>query len=100
MWTTIWNFIQAHDTLSSLVAYYIAIAFAGSLPAPRAQSSQFYLFVFKFVNTLAGNLTRAYASKVEASPNFQDAVNLVNAQAPVEKPVVVVNPNAAENPPH
>lgn len=84
----IWSFIVAHSTISSLVGYYIAISFTGSLPAPTARSSMFYQFVFKFVNTLAGNLTRAYASKVEASPNFQDAVNAM--PGPVNKPVVVV----------
>jgi hypothetical protein len=48
----------------------------------------FYQFVFKFVNTLAGNLSRAYSSKVEASPNFQAAVNIQNAKTGEEKLVV------------
>ena len=81
-------FIQAHPTSSALVGYYIAISFTGSLPAPMASSSMFYQFLFKFVNTLAGNLSRAYASKVESSPNFQAAVN--NLPGPVDKPVVIV----------
>jgi hypothetical protein len=81
-------FIQAHQTSSALVAYYIAIAFGGSLPAPQATSSMFYQFVFKFVNTLSGNLSRAYSSKVESSPNFQAAVNVQTTQAGVA-PIVV-----------
>jgi len=85
---TIFGFIQAHPTSSTLVAYYIAISFVGSLPAPMASSSMFYQFVFKFVNTLAGNLARAYSSKVEASPNFQAAVNIQNAKTGEEKLVV------------
>jgi hypothetical protein len=56
--------IQAHPTISALLAYYIASAFVGSLPAPDVSSSMFYRFVFKFMNTLAANLTRAYSSKL------------------------------------
>ena len=89
-------FLQAHPTSSTLVAYYIAISFTGSLPAPTASSSMLYQFIFKFVNTLAGNLARAYSSKVESSPNFQAAVN--NLPGPVNKPVIVVDPNAEAKP--
>jgi hypothetical protein len=85
---TVIGFIQAHPTTFTLIGYYVAISFVGSLPAPTATSSMFYQFVFKFVNTLAGNLARAYSSKVEASPNFQDAVNKL--PGPVDKPVVIV----------
>jgi hypothetical protein len=84
----IWSFIVAHETISTLVAYYVAISFTGSLPAPTAKSTMFYQFFFKFVNTLAGNLARAYSSRVESSPNFQDAVNIQNAKAGTEKLVV------------
>jgi len=87
---TIIAFLQAHSTIASLVAYYIAISFVGSLPAPQANSSQFYQFVFKFANTLSGNLSRAYATRVEGSPNFAAAVNLANAQSGETKVVVPV----------
>lgn len=73
---TIIAFIQAHPTSATLVGYYVAISFVGSLPAPTATSSMFYQFLFKFVNTLAGNLARAYSTRVEKSPNFDDAVKL------------------------
>jgi hypothetical protein len=79
------QFIQAHPTIFTLVGYYTAISFVGSLPAPQATSSMFYQFVFKFVNTLAGNLARAYASKVESSPNFAAAVNIQNAKTGKQK---------------
>jgi len=71
------EFLQAHPTSSTLVAYYLASAFIGALPAPRSQASQFYLFIYKFANTLGGNLTRAFATKVEASPNWQPAIQKV-----------------------
>ena len=90
--TAIWNFLTEHSTISSLVAYYIAISFVGSLPAPTVNSSMFYQFVFKFVNTLAGNLARAYSSKVESSPNFVAAMNIQNAKVGEEKLVVPMSP--------
>lgn len=68
------SFIQAHSVIASLVAYYIVSAFVSSLPAPTTTSSVFYVFIFKFTNTLSANLVRAYGTKVEASPNFQAAV--------------------------
>ncbi len=84
----IWNFLVLHQTIAALVAYYTVSAFIGSLPAPTANSTQLYLFFYKFANTLGGNLTRAFATRVEGSPNFQDAVN--NLPGPLNKPVVVV----------
>jgi len=76
----IWAFLQAHPTSSILVSYYVLSAAIGSLPAPQADSHMFYVWFFKFSNTLGGNLTRAFGSKIEASPNFlpaaQKAVDL------------------------
>jgi len=73
------EFIQSHLTIISLVLFWVASAAIGSLPAPTATSSAFYVWFFKFSNTLIGALTRAYNSKVEASPNFQAAVNIQTA---------------------
>jgi hypothetical protein len=88
--SSIVTFITEHPTTFALIGYYVGISFVGSLPAPTAASSMFYQFVFKFTNTLAGNLSRAYSSKVEASPNFAAAVNLANAQTGEQKVVVPV----------
>jgi hypothetical protein len=67
-------FLQAHPTTSTLVAYYIASAFIGALPAPQATSGMFYNWFYKFLNTLGGNLSRAFATRVEGSPNWAPAV--------------------------
>jgi len=72
------SFYQAHPSLVALGGYYIVSAFIGALPAPMAGSSQLYLFFYKFLNTLGGNLTRAFGTKVEKSPNFADAVQKMN----------------------
>ena len=69
-------FVQSHQAISLLVAYYITSAFTASLPAPTKDSSPLYVFSFRFVNILAANVVRAYSSHVENSPNFKDAIEL------------------------
>lgn len=69
-------FFNAHQTIITLVAYYVLSAAVGSLPAPAADSGAFYRWVFQFSNTLAGNLSRAFSNKLpggsqSASPNPQ-----------------------------
>lgn len=71
-------------------AKYTADVFISSLPAPTAQSSPSYRYWFTVANRFAANWSRAKGTVVENSPNFEQAVNLVNAQSPTEKPVVVV----------
>lgn len=60
----VWNFLVLHQTISILVSYYITSAAIGSLPSPDKDSHKFYRWFFQFSNTLAGNLTRAFASKL------------------------------------
>ena len=79
-----------HPYIATLASYWTLSAFIGALPAPTATSSQIYNFFYKFTNSLGGNIVRALSTRVEASPNFQAAVNNVNAQSPTDKPVVVV----------
>jgi hypothetical protein len=73
-----WAFIMAHQTIAVLIAYYVGSAFVSSLPAPQAGSSMFYIFIFRFTNALAANLSRAYSTSVEQSPNFVAAVAIAN----------------------
>jgi hypothetical protein len=85
---TIWQFLNDHQVLTTLASYWLLSAFIGALPAPTAESGPLYRFVFSFSNSLGGNILRALSTKVEASPNFQSAVN--NLPGPVDKPVVIV----------
>jgi hypothetical protein len=85
------TFIQQHPTVFSLIAFYVSSAFIGSLPAPEVNSSQFYRFMFQFLNTLGANLTRAFSSKLPV-PAAQ-AVGLADAQE--AKGLVADPPRAA-----
>lgn len=71
---------------------FAADIFISSLPAPTAQSSSSYRYWFTVANKFAANWSRAKSTAVENSPNFEQAVNLVNAQQSEEKPVVVIQP--------
>jgi hypothetical protein len=49
----------------ALVAgYYTFAAAVGALPLPDGASGKFYGWAFKFLNTLAANLSRAAAGKI------------------------------------
>jgi hypothetical protein len=56
IWTWISTFVAAHQVALTLIFSNLV----GSLPAPGVNSSQFYQFLFKFLNTLP-NLSRAYS---------------------------------------
>jgi hypothetical protein len=93
----VWNFPSLHPIAFAAIctgtatgAQWIWNSFIGALPAPTATSSDKYKFWFRFLNLMAANIERSKGPKVENSPNFEQAVNKVNAQSPEEKPVVVV----------
>lgn len=58
------------DTLTieqfwALVAcYWVFSAAVGAMEAPTEKNGPFYRWAFKFFNTLAGNLSRAFSSKI------------------------------------
>lgn len=78
-----------HPTMSPIVTYWTISCFIGALPAPQANSTQFYRFVFSFANALGANLMRAFSTKVESSPNFQQAVVKQNTNEGIVVPVVI-----------
>jgi hypothetical protein len=92
--SAVWNFISAHQATSTLVGYMVFSNFVGSMPSPQANSSPFYRWAFAFLNAMASNLTRAISQKVEASPNFQAALNIQTSQA--NQPQINVQPVPSE----
>jgi hypothetical protein len=69
------DIIHAHP-FALVFSWWVFSAATGSLPAPTAQSSPFYQWSFKFLNTIAANIARAYNTSIENSPNFLPAVDL------------------------
>ena len=76
---TIGAFFSQHWTavVWTFTTQYVWSAFIGALDAPTAQSGPWYRFFFKFANGIAGNLSRANNTAVEASPNFKPAVQKI-----------------------
>lgn len=48
----------------AVAVYWVFSAAVGSLEAPTEKSSGFYRWAFKFLNTLAANVARAFSSKI------------------------------------
>lgn len=85
-------YIQAHPTTFSLLGFYIGSAFIGSLPAPTVSSSVFYQFLFKFLNTVGANLTRAFSQNLPvASAQAKGLADAQQAQGvPIDPPRQIV----------
>jgi hypothetical protein len=42
-----------------LISYWVFSAIVGAMPTPEANSSKFYVFLFRFAHAMGGNLNRA-----------------------------------------
>lgn len=42
-----------------LITYYIFSAIVGAMPTPDSNGNKFYMFLFRFMHILAGNISRA-----------------------------------------
>jgi len=82
---SVMQFLQDHNTLFTLVGYYIFSAVVGGMPAPTAQSSTTYQWAFATFNILASNIARARNTAVESSPNWLAAV-AKSTPKPPDKP--------------
>lgn len=76
------HWFEQHQVLATYVAAMILTAFGSSLPAPTKDSSQQYIFWFKFANTIIGNFMRAQSTALEKSPNWEAAVQKHIAENP------------------
>ena len=73
------NWILRHPYITGAVATWIfnniVTVLVSSLPAPTANSSAKYVYVFKASNSIVGNLARASSTTLEKSPNWEAAVS-------------------------
>lgn len=60
------TFIDQHQAIFALGAYFLFSAIVGGMPDPTATSSTGYQWIFKTLHLLAGNITAAFQSKVSA----------------------------------
>jgi len=78
------NLFIHHPYLASTIATWlfnnIVTALISNLPAPTKDSTPNYVYWFKVLNTIIGNLQRAKSTALEQSPNWQDAKQVVIQQ--------------------
>lgn len=72
--STIVSMFLQHQVLYTFALSTIWTALISSLSAPTKDSGALYVFFFKFLNAVAGNIQRAKNTSIESSPNFQHAV--------------------------
>lgn len=76
-----------HSELGHFILYFAGISFIGGMPAPTATSGVAYKWAFASLNSFAGNLARAFSTKIEKSPNWEPAVQQhINNQATPPNP--------------
>lgn len=59
-----------------LLLFWMAANVLGTMPAPTKESGVYYIWLFRFANVIAANISRATGTTVEKSPNFEEAAKL------------------------
>lgn len=61
-----WQFVMAHSTVFILGAYWLFSAVVSGMPEPGASSSTAYVWIFRSLHTLAGDISNAMAAKTSS----------------------------------
>lgn len=56
-----WQFVLAHQLVVGMVLMWVVCTGIGAMPTPRDNSSQFYEWVFKFLQGIGSGLARVMA---------------------------------------
>src|SRR5213596_1908277 len=60
------QFLTQHQFGLTVAAYWIFSAAASAMPEPKPGNAEGYLWLYRFVHTIAGNLTTAFGSRMTA----------------------------------
>ena len=58
------QFVLAHQFWSAVVLYWIFSAAVSAMPDPTANGNPGYTWLYRFLHTIAGNLTTAFAGRI------------------------------------
>ena len=58
------QFLNQHEFWSIVVLYWIYSAAVSSMPDPAANTNPGYTWLYRFLHTIAGNLTTAFSGKI------------------------------------
>lgn len=59
-----WAFVLAHWTYFLLGGYWVFSAAVSAMPDPMPNGGQGYLWAFRFLHTIAGNLSTVIGTKI------------------------------------
>ena len=59
--TSLLAFIQTHQLIAGIAGMWLMSNAIGAMPTPRDNSSQFYEFFFKFLQSTGGGISRVLA---------------------------------------
>jgi hypothetical protein len=62
------DLIAKHEFWAAVGAYWIFSAAVSSMPVPSSNNGAGYLWVFRFLHTLAGNVTTVFGSRIPGAP--------------------------------
>src|SRR3989442_14476772 len=72
------QFLTQHEFWSIVVLYWIYSAAVSSMPDPAANRNPGYAWLYRFLHTIAGNLTTAFSGKI---PGLKALVFILIVQA-------------------
>src|ERR1700734_2149893 len=61
---TMFEFVTQHQFWAAVGIYWIFSAAVSSMPGPMPNGSPGYLWVYRFLHTVAGNVTTVFGSKI------------------------------------
>jgi hypothetical protein len=68
------EFVTQHQFWTAVVIYWIFSAAVSSMPDPPAGGTSGYLWLFRFLHSVAGNITTAFGSKI---PGLKSLIGLL-----------------------
>src|SRR5260370_9282351 len=82
------QFLTQHQFGSTVALYWIYSAAVSSMPDPAANTNPGYTWLYRFLHTIAGNLTTAFSAKI---PGLKTLVFVLAL------PLLLVTPACAMN---
>jgi len=64
------EFVSEHQFWAAVAIYWIFSAAVSSMPDPRTVGSAGYLWLYRFLHSIAGNVTTAFAGKIPGLKTF------------------------------
>lgn len=58
------HFILQHEFWSGVAGYWILSAAVSAMPEPVTDSTEGYVWLYKFAHTIAGNITTVFSNKI------------------------------------